>query len=97
MKYRPKGATVEAHQFTYPPTKEFKKFLGGSLEEVSKARHPGAKAYAFVRINGPDGVHLFDLEEGEWITRNDKAAYEVLDPIEFSTRYEPETSDALEV
>lgn len=52
--YRKKPVTIEAMEFTYPPTEAFKQWIGHNLGEVSKARAMNALAEA----------HILTLEDG---------------------------------
>jgi hypothetical protein len=93
MKFRKKPVVIEAVQFTYDERGmiAIKDFCGNSLGNVSKARHPNAKAEAEIGTL-EDGVHLtvkHIATDGDWIIKGVQGEFYACKPDIFEATYEP--------
>lgn len=93
MQYRKKPVVIDALQFTYPPTTEFKEFVGASLGDINKARHPTAKAEAQI-YTLEDGramkvAHI--ATEGDYVIRGVQGEFYACKPDIFNQTYEKVT------
>jgi hypothetical protein len=93
MKFRKKPVVIEAVQFTYNEQDMIavKAFCGSALGNVSKARHPNARAEAEIGTL-EDGVHLtvkHIATEGDWIIKGVQGEFYACKPDIFEQTYEP--------
>ena len=92
MKFRKKPVVIEAIQFTYDEQGilAIHAFCGGALGNISKARHPDAKAEAEIGTL-EDGVHLtvkHIATEGDWIIKGVQGEFYPCKPDIFAATYE---------
>ena len=92
MKFRKKPVVIEAIQFTYDEQGilAIHAFCGGALGNISKARHPDAKAEAEIGTL-EDGVHLtvkHIATEGDWIIKGVQGEFYACKPDIFAATYE---------
>lgn len=92
MKFRKKPVVIEAVKFIYDEQGmvAVKAFCGNSLGNVSKARHPNAKAEAEIGTL-EDGVHLtvkHIATEGDWIIKGVQGEFYACKPDIFDATYE---------
>ena len=90
MQYRKKPVVIDAELFTYPPTPEFKKFVGEYLGIVQKSRHPTAKAEAQI-YTLEDGrimkvAHI--ATEGDYVIKGVEGEFYACKPEIFHKTYE---------
>ena len=93
MKFRKKPVVIEAVRFTYNEygMVAVKEFCGNALGNVSKARHPDARAEAEIGTL-EDGVHLtvkHIATEGDWIIKGVQGEFYACKPDIFEATYEP--------
>jgi hypothetical protein len=92
MKFRKKPVVIEAVRFTYDEQGmvAVKAFCGDALGNVSKARHPNAKAEAEIGTL-EDGIHLtvkHIATEGDWIIKGVQGEFYACKPDIFEQTYE---------
>ena len=92
MKFRKKPVVIEAVQFRYDERGmiALKEFCGDALGNVTKARHPDARAEAEI-CTLEDGVHLkvkHIATEGDWIIKGVQGEFYACKPDIFEATYE---------
>jgi hypothetical protein len=92
MKFRKKPVVIEAVQFRYDERGmiALKEFCGDALGNVTKARHPDARAEAEIGTL-EDGVHLkvkHIATEGDWIIKGVQGEFYACKPDIFEATYE---------
>ena len=92
MKFRKKPVIIEAIEFTYTEKgiADLKEFCGNTIGNISKARHPTAKAEAEIGTL-EDGVHLtvkHIATEGDWIIKGVQDEFYACKPDIFWKTYE---------
>lgn len=92
MKFRKKPVVIEAVQFDYTDEgiAKLKEFCGNTIGNISKARHPTAKAEAEIGTL-EDGVHLtvkHIATEGDWIIKGVQGEFYACKPDIFKQTYE---------
>jgi hypothetical protein len=90
MQYRKKPVVIDAELFTYPPTPEFKEFVGKYLGNIKKSRHIGSKAEAQI-YTLEDGrimkvAHI--ATEGDYVIKGVEGEFYACKPEIFHKTYE---------
>jgi hypothetical protein len=90
MQYRKKPVVIDALLFTYPPTPEFKKFLGSSMGKLSKARHPSAKGEMEIGTleDGSELKVIHIATEGDYVIKGVEGEFYACKPEIFHKTYE---------
>jgi methionyl-tRNA synthetase len=90
MQYRKKPVVIDAELFTYPPTPEFKEFVGDHLGIIQKSGHIGSKAEAQI-YTLEDGrimkvAHI--ATEGDYVIKGVEGEFYACKPEIFHKTYE---------
>lgn len=93
MRYRKKPVVIEAVRFVYDDTgiAAVKAFAGDKVGEITKARHPGAKAEMVIRTleDGKGSVQVAHVAtEGDYIIKGVLGEFYACKPDIFEATYE---------
>ena len=81
--------TIEAEQFTYPPSPAFRNFVGSAMTNLRKERHPNAIGRADITLEEHKPIFTALVREGEWVMLGTDGAFAVIADYLFKDRYTP--------
>lgn len=93
MYYRKKPVTIEAMEFTYPPSIELLQWVGNNLSSIAKDRHVDSKAEAYIQTleDSNDESHYkvkHVVTEGDFIIKGVQGEFYACKPDIFWQTYE---------